>query len=103
MPVMAAERSFALAVEPESKRVKAAADRRGRSANAEIVATLEEAYPDPFARELRFMDEIDELAKKLERIRAGLLAEEIAKGSQEANDPDSRADDADGPLKKPEK
>jgi hypothetical protein len=31
-------------------RIKAAAERNGRSMNSEIVSTLEEKYPEPFAR-----------------------------------------------------
>lgn len=40
--------------------------------NTEIVSTLEDAYPDPerLAQELSFLDEIDEIQEKLEKIRA---------------------------------
>ncbi len=84
-------------------RIKEAADRNGRSMNAEIITTLADAYPDPaFLEELSFADELDELAKKLERIRAGLIAEEIAKGREEVKEVEKVIERADEILKKPE-
>ncbi len=58
-------------------RIKATAEANGRSMNTEIVSTLAEAYPDPqqFMEELKFLDEIDEIQRKLDRIRAAQLAE----------------------------
>jgi hypothetical protein len=52
-------------------RIRSAAEGNGRSMNTEIVQTLEEAYPDPeqLAHELSFLDEIDEIQEKLERLR----------------------------------
>lgn len=45
--------------------------------NTEIVSTLEGAYPDPavYRDELKFLDEIDEIQNRLDRIRAARLAE----------------------------
>ncbi|PDT80044.1 Arc family DNA-binding protein [Sinorhizobium sp. BJ1] len=83
-------------------RIKAAADRNGRSMNAEIIATLEEAYPNPFEQELHFLDEIDDLAKKLERIRAARIAE-IEKGRVEVKEIERFLDNRDEFVKKPEK
>lgn len=58
-------------------RIKAEAERNGRSMNTEIVSTLEEAYPDPdqLARELDFMTEIDEIQEKLDKLRTARMAE----------------------------
>ncbi|MXN48791.1 Arc family DNA-binding protein [Shinella kummerowiae] len=58
-------------------RVTAAAQANGRSVNAEIVAALETAFPDPakYREELKFLDEIDEIQQRLDRIRAARLAE----------------------------
>lgn len=59
-------------------RIKAAADRNGRSMNAEIVATLENGYPSAqFFEDMSLMDELDDLQQRLERIRTGLAAGEI--------------------------
>ncbi|WP_085043835.1 Arc family DNA-binding protein [Ensifer aridi] len=86
-------------------RIKAAADRKGRSTNAEIVATLEDAYPDPHALldELSFIDEIDEIQAKLERIRALRLAEAIERGKLIKEDIERIIDEADGTVGKPKK
>jgi hypothetical protein len=58
-------------------RIKQLAEANGRSMNAEIVSTLEEAYPDPeqYRQELKFLDEIDDIQKRLDRMRAAQLAE----------------------------
>lgn len=58
-------------------RIKAAADGNGRSMNSEIVSTLESAFPDPreLLQELSFIDEIDAIQARLERIRAARIAE----------------------------
>lgn len=66
-------------------RIKATAEANGRSMNTEIVSTLEEAYPDPlqFMEELKFLDEIDEIQRKLDRIRAAQLAEASRNFSKE--------------------
>ncbi|NEH85293.1 Arc family DNA-binding protein [Rhizobium leguminosarum bv. trifolii] len=58
-------------------RIKDAADKNGRSMNAEIVAALEEAYPErsTFHEELSFMDEIEAIQERLERIKAARIAE----------------------------
>lgn len=58
-------------------RIKATAEANGRSMNTEIVSTLEDAYPDPqqFIEELKFLDEIDDIQRKLDRIKAARLAE----------------------------
>jgi len=65
-------------------RIKATAEANGRSMNTEIVSTLEDAYPDPqsFMEELKFLDEIDEIQRKLDRIRAAQLAEASQNFSQ---------------------
>lgn len=58
-------------------RIKATAEANGRSMNTEIVSTLENAYPDPreVMEELSFIDEIDAIQARLERIRAARIAE----------------------------
>lgn len=69
---------FGLRMQADLKeRIKHAAERNGRSMNAEIVSTLEDAYPDPrqFREELRFLDEIDDIQRRLDKIRAARLAE----------------------------
>lgn len=73
-------------------RIKSAADGNGRSMNAEIVATLEEAYPDPvrFREELAFLDEIDEIQKRLDRIRAAQVAEASQNFSKEFLDANAK-------------
>jgi len=85
-------------------RIKAAADRNSRSMNAEIVATLENAYPafsKEFLEELSFMDQIDEIAAKLERVRAE--AELIASAREEMKKLDRTIAKADEILNKPKK
>lgn len=66
-------------------RIKATAEANGRSMNTEIVSTLEDAYPDPqqFMEELKFLDEIDEIQRKLDRIRSAQLAEASQNFTQE--------------------
>ncbi|OWV87342.1 hypothetical protein ATY75_03260 [Rhizobium sp. N122] len=59
------------------ERIADAAKSNKRSMNAEIVAALEDAYPDParFREELAFIDEIDEIQARLDKIRAARIAE----------------------------
>ncbi|MCK8779060.1 Arc family DNA-binding protein [Rhizobium sp. NTR19] len=57
------------------ERISDAAKANRRSMNAEIVAALEEKYPEIEYPELSFLDEIDELTRKLERIREARLQE----------------------------
>jgi hypothetical protein len=66
-------------------RIRATAEANGRSMNTEIVSTLEDAYPDPhlFREELRFLDEIDDIQRKLDKLRAVRLAEAAENFSQE--------------------
>jgi len=58
-------------------RIRAMAEANGRSMNTEIVSTLESAYPDPaqFREELGFLDAIDEIQQKLDRLRSVQIAE----------------------------
>ncbi|WP_033053995.1 Arc family DNA-binding protein [Sinorhizobium meliloti] len=96
---------FGLRMQADLKeRIKAAAERNGRSMNSEIVATLENAYPafsKEFLEELSFLDQIDEIAAKLERVRAE--AEEIARAREEVKKVDRAISKADDLLKKPKK
>ncbi|NTA48011.1 Arc family DNA-binding protein [Agrobacterium tumefaciens] len=73
-------------------RIKATAEANGRSMNTEIVSTLEEAYPDPlqFMEELKFLDEIDEIQRKLDRLRAAQLAEASRNFSQDFIDANAK-------------
>lgn len=66
-------------------RIRAAAVENGRSMNAEIIDTLEQAYPDPeqFREELMFFDEIEEIQRKLDRIRRVRAAELSPNASEE--------------------
>ncbi|WP_165909339.1 Arc family DNA-binding protein [Shinella sp. JR1-6] len=73
-------------------RIKATAEANGRSMNTEIVSTLEGAYPDPaiYREELKFLDEIDEIQNRLDRIRAARLAEASQNLTQEFLDENAK-------------
>ncbi|MND71437.1 Arc-like DNA binding domain protein [compost metagenome] len=61
-------------------RIRESAEKNNRSMNAEIVAVLEEAFPSEpydFSAELNFIDEIEEIAAKLERLKIGAAKQEI--------------------------
>ncbi len=66
-------------------RIAEAAKANKRSMNAEIVAALEVAYPDPQVQypELSFLDEIDELKSKLDKIREARIREAAENWSDE--------------------
>lgn len=78
-------------------RIKAAADGNGRSMNAEIVATLEDAYPNPdqLRQELNFVNEIDEIQQRLFRLRMAQMKESL-------DEHDEAIRKADALLEKPE-
>ncbi|CAH0133380.1 hypothetical protein SRABI05_00104 [Agrobacterium fabrum] len=61
-------------------RIKESAEKNNRSMNAEIVAVLEDAFPSQpydFAAELNFIDEIDEIRAKLERLKQEAAKQEL--------------------------
>ncbi|WP_333900423.1 Arc family DNA-binding protein [Agrobacterium pusense] len=79
-------------------RIRDSAEKNNRSMNAEIVAVLEEAFPSEpydFSAELSFMDEIDEIAAKLERLKLGAARQELERL-------DKHIQKADDLLKKPD-
>ncbi|WP_037471607.1 Arc family DNA-binding protein [Sinorhizobium fredii] len=96
---------FGLRMQADLKeRIKAAAERNGRSMNAEIVATLEDAYPDPqFLEEISLIDEIEDIQLRLARLHAARLAEAIESGRKQMKDLERTISKADEILKKPEK
>lgn len=72
-------------------RIKRTAEGNGRSMNAEIVDALEQAYPDPetFREELMFLDEIDEIQRKLDRLRMAKVSElsrDVSEGFLQENE-----------------
>lgn len=62
-------------------RIKSAADLNGRSMNAEIIATLDEKYPNPFKKH-----HLDEAAAWVAKLNAAETDEEFNSVLSEAND-----------------
>lgn len=63
------------------ERIKQAADANRRSMNAEIIAALEEKFPDPnrVEDESKFVDEIMEIQARLDRLLISRAALELRK------------------------
>ena len=81
-------------------RIKSAAATNNRSMNAEIVAALEQAYPDPqqLAEELSFIDEIDRIQEQLKRIQIAQMAAERKRGREQLEELDVKIEKADALL-----